>query len=323
MRVDRRLLNWGVFFVIVGAIPLAVDQGWISRGVIDGSWRLWPLILVGLGIGILLRRTPADFLGGLIVAVTIGYITGGFLTVGPSFAINCSGSGTPSSFATTQGSFSDGAQVELHLGCGTLDVTTGSGTGWTLVTGNTSGVAASIDQGSDHLIVRSGSRDSASWLGNPGRDDWRATLPTDPRLGLEVEVDAGDATVDLPSAKLDGLSLSVNAGSATVDLLSTSIGSLSASVNAGSADIMLPATSNMSGSLSVNAGSANICSAAGVGLRITSSEALASTNFGSMGLVQNGNTWQSPGYDNAVYRIDLSVSVNLGSVTLNPAGGCK
>lgn len=323
MRVDHRLLNWGVFFVIVGAIPLAVTQGWISRGVIDGSWRLWPLILVGLGIGILLRRTQAAFLGGLVVAVTVGYISGGFLAVGPSFAINCSGSGTPATFATTQGSFSGTAEVSFVLGCGTLDVTTASGTGWSLAAGNTANVAPSIDQGADHLTVRSGNRDSAAWLGNPGRDDWRATLPTDPNLGLDFEVDAGDATINLPSARVNGLSLSVNAGSATVNLQSTSISGFSASVNAGSADITLPGTSNMSGSLSVNAGSANVCSAAGVGLRITSSEALASTNFGSMGLVQNGNTWQSPGYDTANYRIDLSVSVNLGSVTLNPAGGCK
>jgi len=31
MSVDRRLANLGIFLLILGAIPLAVSQGWVAR----------------------------------------------------------------------------------------------------------------------------------------------------------------------------------------------------------------------------------------------------------------------------------------------------
>jgi len=72
MSVDRRLVNLGIFLLILGAIPLAVSQGWIARETISHAWELWPLILIGIGIGLILRRTPFHFAGGLLVAATVG-----------------------------------------------------------------------------------------------------------------------------------------------------------------------------------------------------------------------------------------------------------
>jgi len=33
MSVDRRLVNLGVFLLILGAIPLVISQGWIARRI--------------------------------------------------------------------------------------------------------------------------------------------------------------------------------------------------------------------------------------------------------------------------------------------------
>ena len=79
MRLDPRFLNWGVFFILLGAIPLAVSQGWIPASAIDNAWRFWPLILIGIGIGLLLRRTAFHFVGGLLVAATFGLMLGSVL----------------------------------------------------------------------------------------------------------------------------------------------------------------------------------------------------------------------------------------------------
>ena len=54
---------------------------------------------------------------------------------------------------------------------------------------------------------------------------------------------------------------------------------LSISVNAGSADVTLPAA-EFSGSASVNAGSLTMCVPEGSALRVTSSAALGSVEFG-------------------------------------------
>jgi hypothetical protein len=60
-----------------------------------------------------------------------------------------------------------------------------------------------------------------------------------------------------------------------------------------------------------------------VGLRFRGSDnPLSSNNFGDRGLEQSGHTWTSPGFDAATARIDLAISANAGSITLNPEDGC-
>src|SRR3990172_3207999 len=82
MRVDRRLLGWGVFFVLLGGVPLAVQSGVLDAGLTDQVVRLWPLIVIGIGLGIVLRLTSLAWLGGLVVAVTFGLLLGSLLAGG-------------------------------------------------------------------------------------------------------------------------------------------------------------------------------------------------------------------------------------------------
>ncbi|MGZ6339029.1 MAG: LiaF transmembrane domain-containing protein [Candidatus Limnocylindrales bacterium] len=323
MNLDRRFLNWGIFLILLGALPLAVQQGVISRDVLSGSWRFWPLVLVGIGVGLLLRRTPFDFAGGLIVAATFGLIFGGLLAVGPGHIVGCTG--TVTSFDTSQGSLSGPGHFELHQGCGDMTVDTAAGNGWTMKTGNSEGRHAQVDTAADGVTVHaSGGTDG--WFGvASGRDDWRLTVPTGQPIDLGLEVNAGTARLDLANTQLTSASLTVNAGEARLDLGSAaSVGSVSATVNAGSAFLTLPAETDSAGSLTVNAGGLSICAPVGLGLDIVSSQSLGGTNFGSAGLVRGSDdSWQSPDYASAAHHARLTITVNIGGVTLNPSGGCK
>ena len=49
---------------------------------------------------------------------------------------------------------------------------------------------------------------------------------------------------------------------------------------------------------------------------------MASNNFDDRGLVRLGDTWTTPGFAEASNQIELSLSANLGSITLNPEDGC-
>ena len=64
MHIDRRLLGWGVFFILVGAIPLAVRGGYLDAEQVSSWPSLWPVLLIGWGLGLLLRRTPVEWIGG-------------------------------------------------------------------------------------------------------------------------------------------------------------------------------------------------------------------------------------------------------------------
>ena len=74
----------------------------------------------------------------------------------------------------------------------------------------------------------------------------------------------------------------------------------------------------------MNAGSISFCVPEGVGLRIKSGDNItASNNFADAGLTKTGDTWQSPNYNSATTRIDLTANANAGGFTLNPRDGCQ
>src|SRR5256885_15589268 len=81
MHLDRRLAGWGVFLVLLGAIPLLVRQGVLTTDMVARAWTLWPVLLIAAGVGLLLRRTPFEFLGGLLAAAA-PRILGGALFAG-------------------------------------------------------------------------------------------------------------------------------------------------------------------------------------------------------------------------------------------------
>ncbi|MGD0863316.1 MAG: DUF4097 family beta strand repeat-containing protein [Candidatus Limnocylindrales bacterium] len=319
MNLDRSRLNWGVFFIVLGAVPLAYHQGAVTTSTLGDAWQLWPLVLVGLGLGLVLSRTPAYFVGGLVVAACLGLVFGSLIAVGPQ--VGCGNGGNGTSTISRDGTFDGPGQVNLQLQCGSADVTTSSDDQWHVSASNSAGNNADVAWTSGSLTVRSGSQ--GDWWVGRGDDDWTIALPSNPAIALSVSIDAGDARLDLGGANLSSASFSLNAGEIHVDLSNARVGNISVSTNVGSASLILSGSSSVSGTISTNVGALNLCSPAGLGLRVRSTESLASTNFSGAGLVRVGDAWQTPDYDTAANKADLSANTSVGSLTLNPAGGCK
>jgi hypothetical protein len=325
MRIDRGLLGWGVFLIVLGAIPLAVRGGYLDADTVRRAWELWPLILIGLGLGLVLQRTKAAFVGGLVVALTFGLMGGSLLAVGVGGGLSScgfgvgSGDGTP--FATQTNEFGGSANVSVDLNCGELTVTPATGSTWTVAGSDVDGQGPTIESSAGRLRVKS--RDRNGIVFGEGGNRWQVALPTDPSLTLDLSLNAGSATIDLAGAHVPDLNMSVNAGEIRLDLSrAAQVGQLDASANAGSLKLSLPAAS-LTGSVSANAGSVELCVPAGVGLRFRgSNNPLSSNNFDQRGLVKSGGTWTSPGYDTAQWKLDLATTANAGAITLNPEGGC-
>lgn len=323
MRVDRGLLGWGLFLILLGGIPLAVQQGWIPSDL--RWWELWPLILVGIGLSILLRFTRFAVLGGLVVAATFGVIAGGILAngIGGVPVVGCAGAyGT--SFPERTGQLTgERAEVDLSMGCGDLDVSTAGGSDWRLTGLSEGGTPPIVENSATDLRVRMHEGDAIRALFQ-AKSRWEVTLPTGPRLGLSASVNAGSGSFDLAGASLDHLSVTTNAGDSTVDLGQAVADRLSLTVNAGSAKVQLP-DGSMTGSVTVNAGSAALCAPPDVALRLTSGDNITgSYDYGQAGLQEvSDNVWQSPDWASATKRIELSTSANAGSISLDPEGGCR
>lgn len=322
MRIDRRFMQWGVFLIALGAVPLGVRLGWLDRSAVADAWRLWPVLLISIGLGILLARSRFHFVGGLLSSVTFGLILGGGLAAGIG-GIGCVGGGSAATaFPARTGTFISPAGVDLTIDCGSVAVTTAAGSTWLLSgTGDASRLPAVSSTAANLVIASGGAR--AFLIFGAARSDWHLQLPTDPSLGVGIAVNAGNASLDLTGARIDELDLTTNAGSARVDLSrAASIDSLNVTLNAGDVLVALP-SSALAVSATANAGKIGFCAQSGVGLRIETGGALSGNNFAGQGLIQDGKTWTSPGFATAQVRIVLQVTVNAGSVELNPDGGCR
>lgn len=325
MRIDRRLLHWGLFLVIAGAIPLAVELGLLDAETAAGWWRIWPLLFVGAGLGLLLRRTRGGFVGGVIVAVVLGVLAGSLLGAAGRLDLGrlaCGGETATRPFPTRSGTFGDPvARVALEVDCGELTVRTVPGTSWILAGESSDGEAPVIEASSRELTVRP-ARSRVALVPFGERDAWRVTLPIGTRTSLSTTVNAGSARLELGGAALDSVVVTVNAGSAELDLAGTTPGIVALTVNAGSGTITFPEAS-ISGSLTVNAGAIRLCVPPSVGLELTTNDnPTGGNNFSSRGLTKVGFAWRSANFASATNRLVLTTSVNVGGLELNPEGGC-
>lgn len=327
MRANRGLLGLGVFFIVTGAVPLAVRNGAIDVRRLDGVFTLWPLVLVGIGLGLVLARTRAAVIGNLVIGVTLGLMAGSFLAGASASGfgvVSCgtgsgADSGTP--FETHTGVFTRAAQVDLEMRCGSVEGRLVAGSGWQVAGTAGQGLAPQVSAAEGRLRVSAPSQ-SVPVIGAESAH-WTVDLPEAVDMELDMGVDAGSADLALDAGRVTKLSVDVNAGEARVGLRDdASLRSLEASANAGSLTLDLPAAS-WRGSISVNAGSAEVCLPPGTAVRVRAGDvSLGSTNLAARGLVQDGSTWSTPGLDPTGEVVELDLSVNLGSFTLDPENGC-
>ena len=325
MHIDRRLLGWGLFFVLLGAIPLAVRTGLLDKAVVAQWPLLWPVLLIGWGLGLLLRGTPLALIGGAVSAITFGVMGGGAIATGFGgipFASGCTNSTPAIPFATKSGDFGSTARADLVFNCGSLAVTTADGATWTVAGSDRDGDGPLIEMGASTLSVKSGT--NRSFISSGGRAHWIVTLPRSPVMALGLTLNAAEGKLDLAGASISTVSMTLNAGSITVDLSRTAqTGDVNATVNAGSAAISLPG-GDRSVNVSLNAGSVSACLPVGASVRAKWSGALGSNNFSTVGLTRlDDETWTSPGFDVGQLHTELHVSANAGSFDLQFGGTCS
>lgn len=325
MHVDRRLLGWGLFFILLGGIPLAVKAGLLDEQTI-GQWpQLWPVLLIGWGLGLLLRNTPLSVIGGAVSAITFGVMAGGALATGFGgipIASGCTSNSPATAFATQSGQLGSTARAEIEFSCGNLTVTTADGSGWSVSGTDRNGTGPTIDTSGNGVSLRTTA--VKNLLGSSGHAVWNVVLPKAPALNLGVTLNAGEGTVNMAGATVASASITLNAGALTVDMGgAASAGDLNATVNAGSGAVTLPA-GGRSVNLSLNAGSLKVCTPVGAPIRVQWSGALGSNNFDAAGLVKVDNqTWTSSGFNAAQPHMELHVSANAGSFELQFGGTCS
>lgn len=320
MHVNRGLLFWGLAFLSAGVVALAIQQNVLDRNVMLGAWRLWPLILVAIGLSLVLSRTPYRVIGTVVAALVIGVIVGTAITTGVGFGVSCASGADVSNLGEETGTFGSSASLDWQMNCGTMSVSMAQGSGWTARTGAENGNQPQVDGSSDQLSINS-SNGGGFLVGQ--RERWEVTLPLEPTYDANIQTNGSRATLDFSGAKFSSLSLHPNAGDVRVDLSNATVSGLDVQVNAGHTGITASDGSAIEGRIQVNAGGVDLCVPLNTGMRITSTGNLFGTNLENLGLTRNGDTWETSSYGSAQHTITLEVQGNVGGFNLNPSGGCK
>jgi len=325
MTVRRGTLYLGVFLLAAGAVTLGVATGALDRTEVAGTLAaLWPIAVIAIGAGLVLRRSRAALVAGVLAAAMPGLALGASFAAVPEIAVGipCSDAANRPATApaqTREGSFGSSAAVDLSLSCGELTVTAQPGSAWRLDTRDGANRRTDVSADAASLAATT-NRATRGWNLHTGRADWDVVLPTGTTLDLRTELNAGRGRLDLAGTRLGAVDLEVNAGDLRMDLTGAVLDSIDVEVNAGSVAIDLPADS-FTGDLATNAGSLALCVPDQLALRVRSTAALGSIDVD--GLVRRGSAWETPGYDAAINKADLAIEASVGSVTINPEGGCK
>lgn len=324
MHIDRRLLGWGVFFILLGAIPLAVRAGYLAEEQVSNWLSLWPILLIGWGLGLLLRRTPIEWIGGGVTALVFGVMAGGALATGfggfSGFG-GCGGQSQGTTFTPQSGPLPTDGQMNVAFSCGTVTIAAVDGTDWSVSGTGVSGRGPRVEASGSNVSIET---PDGSFFQDVGQNNWNVGVPRTTAVGFGMTLNAGRGSADLAGANVSSASLTVNAGSFDMRLAEAAqLGDVNATVNAGEASISLP-SGDRSANLSLNAGNLEICVPADTAMRVRWSGALGSNDLDDSGLTEvEDDTWVTAGFADAAPHLELRVSANAGSFELTLGGPCN
>lgn len=345
MRINRSLFNWGVFLIALGGVPLAVDQGWLESDIAGELGRLWPLILVGIGLGLILRWTPLSWFGGALVAATFGVILGAAAvslrdndlanvqSIIPAIASGaCADGDEPSETSTSEGIASNERfSLDLTLPCGELDLGRAEDPTWRVVAAHEPGEAPVVEpsdgvDGTTALSVRGSGGEEIAFIGRQSRSEWDVQLPALAQLTLRTTLDAAKGTIDAGFGPLDRLDATLNASDATLDLgEATDVVDpvVDLTLNASDGRLLLPAVSAQV-SATLNASSLEICAPRAVPLQLELTETLSGSDLDDAGLEKvDDDTWQTPDFTRAGAHHLLEVTSTVSSLTIERPEACS
>ena len=289
-----------VVLIGAGVIFLLNNLGVVDWSIWQAIWRLWPVLLIAVGLDILVGRHSV--LGSLIVLVlTVGLLAGGVWLLNSDLGV-----GRAAISETVRQSREGAAQarVVIEPGVGRLDIKALPESA-NLVEGRIDlgkGERAAPDfslKGDRATFMLQTERHSfgpAFW-GGAGRRTWDLGLAPGVPLDLQVDLGMGEADLDLTGLVVSSLDVSVAMGKTTV---------------------LLPQEGDIRGQIDGAMGKIVVVVPEGVEARVHASVGLGSRKLPD-GYQRQDEIYTSPGYARADNRVDLEVSLAIGSIQVRGA----
>ncbi|NLA58529.1 MAG: hypothetical protein GX855_06480 [Firmicutes bacterium] len=292
-------LWFGVVLILVGALILMANLGFLDWNFWQALRQLWPVLLISIGLTMLLAETRWVFIGPLVLIGAILFAA--INPVGISFGFNHLMGGyevrrSVSYSKAWDASISQG-ELRLQVPAGTINL---MGSPEQLVSGRVfyrkgMPVWGYQQQGGRGTITLSSRKVRGSLGGSQG-------FQGDIALGVMVP---WDVKLELGAGKLLG------------DLRTVPITSLMAELGAGSMDLTL-SDRGIRREIRIRGGASSIRLRVpwGVELRVQLKNPIGSHNLEAAGLKKTGDYWISDGYETALSAYDITVSLGIGRLEL-------
>jgi hypothetical protein len=299
-RARRGGLVGPLLLIGLGVIFLLNNLGVLAVSVWDVVFRLWPVILIAIGLDLLIGRRSVW--GSLLVLVLIlAVFIGGVWLIGVEV-----GTTEPSSDISQPLDGVTKAEVSIGPSIGSLHV-------------------ESLDAGSRYLAqgkIRLMSGEDVRRDFNPEQYPASFTLRSSgqtwfPALGGWGE----EATWDLglnPDVTLV-LDLSLGVGKIELDLTGLDVTAFEVSLGLGKTIVTLPEKGRFTAKISGAIGETFVVIPQGVEVRIHVSTGLGTSSLPA-GYTRQDDTYVSPGYEGAEDRIDLDISQAIGMISVVSLG---
>ncbi len=290
---ERRGLPIGAIIVIaIGVLFLLQNLGVLPWSLWTQAWRLWPVVLIVIGINILIgRRYP------LVAAALILLVVGGSLAW---LAANAQGMGGNRAleFANPRDTV-QALNAKVDFGASSVRVTalpTASEQLWQGRFEVSSGADMDVDfsrAGDGATLAVRPESGHMSFLG--GKNDWTLRFARDVAVALTVNGGAGDLDLDLRDLRLTSLDMNIGASNANIRLPSVP-GVVKVDVDGGASNVEIHIPDD-------------------VAARIRSDGGLTSISVAPR-FKKSGDVYLSDGYDAAERKVDITLSTGAASVTI-------
>jgi hypothetical protein len=307
-RPHRAAVVFPLLLIFVGGVFLLQNLGYLPPNYWLNLWRLWPLVLVLIGVELLFgSRVPTVLLAGIAAVILIG----GALVGGVP------GATTPPAASTINPTLTqtlDGAAravVNVRFDAGELQIgSLGVDQENLLASASYMGPADLVPQPRYTLSGDTGRLEyAASQRGGAGSTPFIGGTGAAPRLALSLN----------PRVPISSLSIKTGATDSRLDLSGLQIDDLDLAVGAASTWLRFPAEAGTtSAQISGGASSITLEIPPGVAARIRTRGGLSTVNVNQARFPSVGDQlYRSPDYDTAPNRIDVSIDTGITSIQVN------
>jgi hypothetical protein len=281
-----------IILISIGIVLFLSNLGVLDWSLWDALWRLWPLILIGIGLDLMLRRKRFfGLIAGLCVA--------GIFILVVLFLHDRQG---PMVTETISQSLEDAkqAQVILDAGVAQLNLSASRNPGklieGTVRTGKLAKLKVTYQRNGDSgkFKLKQKSRGFAFLSFGKRNPEWNLKLTREIPLALEVDTGVGRSDLDLSGVQITSLDMNTGVGQTTVTLPGK--GTLKVDMDGGIGEVTIRIPNTLA---------ARIHAKSGIGSVDVSGP-----------FRKEGNDWISEDYQTATDKVDLDIKGGIGTIDI-------